>query len=224
MYKISYGLYIIGSKKEDSINGQTANTVVQISADPVSVAVVINKKNLTHEYIQAEKYFTISILEQETPLALIGAFGFKSGREADKFAGVNFSTTSKGLPYVNDHTLAYLEAEVTGEMDAGTHTIFLGRVTGAEVLKDGEPITYAYYHQVKRGTTPAAAPTHMAIDRERGTVNMDKYVCTLCGYIYDPEEGDPENNISPGTSFAELPDDWVCPVCGANKDEFEKES
>jgi rubredoxin len=52
---------------------------------------------------------------------------------------------------------------------------------------------------------------------------MDKYVCTLCGYVYDPAEGDPDNGIDPGTSFDDLPDDWECPVCGASKDDFEKE-
>lgn len=52
---------------------------------------------------------------------------------------------------------------------------------------------------------------------------MDRYVCTVCGYVYDPAEGDPESEIVPGTPFEELPDDWVCPVCGASKDEFEKE-
>jgi rubredoxin len=52
---------------------------------------------------------------------------------------------------------------------------------------------------------------------------MDKYVCTVCGYIYDPEQGDPEADIDPGTKFEDLPDDWVCPICGASKDDFEKE-
>jgi rubredoxin len=51
---------------------------------------------------------------------------------------------------------------------------------------------------------------------------MIKYRCTVCGYIYDPEEGDPESGIKPGTPFEELPDDWVCPVCGVTKDQFEK--
>jgi len=51
---------------------------------------------------------------------------------------------------------------------------------------------------------------------------MDKYECSVCGYIYDPEEGDPDNGIEPGTSFEDLPDDWVCPICGASKDQFEK--
>lgn len=52
---------------------------------------------------------------------------------------------------------------------------------------------------------------------------MDKYVCTVCGYIYDPAQGDPENDIDPGVPFEDLPDDWTCPVCGAGKDDFEKE-
>ncbi|MDD3655174.1 MAG: rubredoxin [Atribacterota bacterium] len=52
---------------------------------------------------------------------------------------------------------------------------------------------------------------------------MDRYRCTVCGYIYDPVQGDPESDIEPGTSFDDLPDDWVCPLCGASKDEFEKE-
>ena len=52
---------------------------------------------------------------------------------------------------------------------------------------------------------------------------MGKYVCTVCGYVYDPAVGDPENNIEAGTAFEDLPEDWVCPVCGAAKDQFEPE-
>jgi rubredoxin len=51
---------------------------------------------------------------------------------------------------------------------------------------------------------------------------MDKYVCNICGYEYDPAQGDPDNGVEPGTAFADIPDDWVCPVCGAPKDEFSK--
>jgi flavin reductase (DIM6/NTAB) family NADH-FMN oxidoreductase RutF/rubredoxin len=229
LHKISYGLYIIGAKKNELINAQTANTVVQISADPVTVAVSINKQNLTHEYILSGGYLTISILEQNAPLSLIGLFGFKSGRETDKFAEVSYSTTANGLPYITGHSLAYMEAKVIDQLDAGSHTIFLGQVTAAEILKEGEPMTYAYYHQLKRGSTPPATPTYQetqqrTIKEERSDQKMDKYVCTVCGYVYDPEKGDPENNIAPGTPFADLPEDWVCPVCGVGKDEFEKEN
>ena len=51
---------------------------------------------------------------------------------------------------------------------------------------------------------------------------MDKYECMVCGYVYDPEEGDPDSDIDPGTPFESLPDDWLCPVCGAGKEDFEK--
>jgi rubredoxin len=116
--------------------------------------------------------------------------------------------------------LAYVEAEVINEADAGTHTIFLGRLVEAETLRTGEPMTYAYYHEVKRGSTPKTAPTF--IKEEKKVKKAAKYRCTVCGYIYDPEEGDPDGGIAPGTSFEQIPDDWVCPVCGARKDQFER--
>jgi len=56
----------------------------------------------------------------------------------------------------------------------------------------------------------------------RSIDRMSKYRCVVCGYVYNPEEGDPESNITPGTEFEDIPDDWTCPVCGASKDQFEK--
>lgn len=52
---------------------------------------------------------------------------------------------------------------------------------------------------------------------------MQKYTCTVCGYVYDPEVGDPDHGVEPGTPFSDLPEDWVCPVCGAEQDDFEAE-
>jgi len=80
-------------------------------------------------------------------------------------------------------------------------------------------MSYDYYHQVKRGTTPKTAPVHV---EEESRNRVAKYKCTVCGYIYDPEAGDPDSGIKPGTPFEELPDDWVCPVCGAPKSDFER--
>lgn len=220
LYSISYGLYLITSKDGDQINGQIANTVFQISSDPPTIAVSINKQNLTNELIAKSGLFAVSVLRQETPLSLIGQFGFKSGRDVDKFAGMDYSTTPQGLPYLIDDALAYIETKVIQNIDAETHTIFIGEVTAAEVLKQGNPMTYAYYHQVKKGSTPPSAPVYLKKNERRN--GMDIYECTICGYEYDPAEGDPENGIAPGTPFEELPDDWVCPVCGAGKDAFEK--
>jgi rubredoxin len=102
----------------------------------------------------------------------------------------------------------------------GTHTIFIGELVGADVVSEGEPMTYAYYHQVKRGTTPRSAPSYIA--EKEAKPEMVEYQCTVCGYVYDPEKGDPDGGIAPGTPFEAIPDSWVCPVCGASKGQFEK--
>ena len=222
LYRISYGLYVICSRKGDRINGQTANTVTQVSSQPPTISVCINKGNLTHEFIRDSGVFTVSVLSQETPLSFIGRFGFKSGRDIDKLDGINYKIGETRAPIVLDHTLAYLEAKVIKEVDAGTHTIFIGELVAAEVIREGEPMTYAYYHQVKRGTTPKTAPVYIE-ERKEVAIKAVKYKCTVCDYVYDPEKGDPESGIAPGTPFEELPEDWQCPVCGAGKEEFEKE-
>jgi len=221
LYRLGYGLYIVCSRKGERLNGQIANTVFQITSEPPTIAVSINKSNLTHEFILASKVFTASILSRDTPLAFIGHFGFKSGRDMDKLKGINYKIGETKAPVVTDHILAYLEARVNKEVDVGTHTIFIGELVGAEVIKEGEPMTYAYYHQVKRGTTPKTAPSYIE-EKAEAAAKMAKYECTVCGYVYDPELGDPDGGIEPGTPFEKLPDDWVCPVCGAGKDEFKK--
>jgi len=221
LHSISYGLYVIGSRKGDRINGQTANTVIQVSSEPPTISVCINKENLTHEFIKSSGVFSVSVISQDAPLSFIGHFGFKSGRDMDKFEGIDYKLGETKVPIVLDHTLAYLEARVIQEIDVGTHTIFIGELVGADVMKEGEPMTYAYYHQVKRGTTPKTAPSYVE-ERKVVAPKMAKYKCTVCGYIYDPELGDPDGGIKPGTPFEEIPDDWVCPVCGAAKSDFER--
>jgi len=220
LHKLSYGLYVVSSVKGDKVNGQIANTVFQITSEPPTIAVSINKTNLTHEFIKESKVLAVSVLSQDTPLSFIGRFGFKSGRDMDKFEGISYKKGETQAPVVIDNSLAYLEAKVSQQLDVGTHTIFVGELVGADILKEGEPMTYAYYHQVKRGTTPKTAPSY--IEEKKGTPKMAKYRCTVCGYIYDPELGDPDGGIAPGTPFDQIPDDWVCPVCGAAKTDFEK--
>ena len=222
LYKLGYGLYVVCSRKGNKLNGQIANTVFQITSEPPTLAVSINKSNLTHEFIKDSRVFVASVLSQDTPLSFIGNFGFKSGRDIDKLEGINYETGETQAPVVIDNALAYLEARVIQEVDVGTHTIFIGELVGADVLTEGEPMTYAYYHQVKRGTTPKTAPSYIE-ERKEAKPNMAKYKCTVCGWVYDPELGDPDGGIKPGTPFEEIPDDWVCPVCGAAKSDFEKE-
>jgi rubredoxin/flavin reductase (DIM6/NTAB) family NADH-FMN oxidoreductase RutF len=226
LYKIGYGMYVIGAHKGNKINAQIANTVFQITSEPPTVAVSINKKNLTWEYIRESKAFSASILLQDTPLAFIGNFGFKSGRDTPKFEGVNYKTGATGSPVVLDNTASYIETKVLQEVDAGTHTIFIGQIVDAAVLADKPALSYEYYRQVKQGTTPKTAPSYIEIKKETPAPapapKLAKYKCSVCGWIYDPALGDPDGGIKPGTPFESIPDSWVCPVCGADKGQFEK--
>jgi flavin reductase (DIM6/NTAB) family NADH-FMN oxidoreductase RutF/rubredoxin len=227
LYKVSYGLYIISSAKDGKYNGQIANTVFQITSEPPMIAISINKENLTHEFISSSKVFSVTVLSTATPMTLIGTFGFKSGRDIDKFKEVEYKQGKTGAPIVLNNAVAYLEAEVVDSLDVNTHTIFIGKVVDADVLSDREPMTYAYYHMVKNGKAPKTAPTYIGEDigekeeKPKPKSSEKKYVCKVCGFIYDPAVGDPDGGIPPGTPFEAIPDDWVCPVCGASKEDFE---
>lgn len=230
-YKVSYGLYVIGSTKDGAINGQIANTFFQVTSEPATVAIGINKKNLTNEFIKSSKVFSVSILPKTVPLDFIGHFGFKSGRDINKYESVSYKKGVTGAPIILENTIGYLEAEVINIIEVETHTVFIGKVIEAEVFSDEEPMTYAYYHQVKKGLVPPAAPKDIKSDKKvenkqegkKEENAMKKYVCGVCGYVYDPAKGDPDSGIAPGTAFEDLPEDWVCPVCGVGKDQFEAE-
>lgn len=158
--KLSYGLYVVSSLKDSHINGQIANALFQVTSNPPTVAVSINKENLTHSYIQSSRKFSISILSQNTPMTFIGLFGFRSGKTINKFEGVNYKSGRTGVPVVLQHAIAYIEAEVTGELDCGTHTIFVGLVIDGHILNDEPPLTYDYYRDIKKGKSPKNAPTY----------------------------------------------------------------
>jgi flavin reductase (DIM6/NTAB) family NADH-FMN oxidoreductase RutF/rubredoxin len=202
LFNLTYGLYVVTSCADGKANGQIANTVIQVTAEPARIAVALSKENLTHDYVSRSGAFGVSVLAKETPMTFIGLFGFKSGRDVDKLAQVEHKDGSSGCPLVTENALAVIEARVVDRLDVGTHTIFVGDVVAGEVLRAGEPLTYACYRDVKKG----------------------KYVCQVCGYVYDPAAGDPDNGVEPGTAFEDLPGDWVCPVCGAGKDQFEPEA
>jgi len=225
LHKISYGLYVISTSDGDKKNGQIANTLFQVTSEPQRVAVALNKENLTHSMVEKSKVFTASVLSKDTPMEFIGRFGFKSGRDTDKFQGINYKKGATGVPIVVDNSIAYVEAKVISALDAGTHTIFVGEVVDCDVLGDGEPMTYDYYHQIKGGKAPKTAPTYIKDEKNGGSevkkMSAKKYRCTVCGYVYDPARGDPESGIAPGTPFEQIPDTWSCPICGAKKSEFE---
>ncbi|MBC7128104.1 MAG: flavin reductase [Thermoplasmatales archaeon] len=162
LHKISYGLYIVSSKKGDMLNGQIANSVFQVCSEPQIIAVCINKENLTNEFIEESRVFSISILSKSTPLVFIGKFGFRSGREIKKFENLNYKIGKSGAPIPTDYSVAYIECEIIEKIDIFTHTIFFGKVIDAEIVSDEEPMTYAYYHEIK-GKVPKSAPTYIKV-------------------------------------------------------------
>jgi ferric-chelate reductase [NAD(P)H] len=165
LFSLSYGMCIVASKKDGRFNGCIVNTVFQLTPEPPMVAASVNRQCLTHEYITHSKVFAVSILSQETPMPFIGMFGFRSGRDIDKFQQVKHRTGQTGAPIVLDNALAFLEAEVTDSVDVISHTLFVARIVACETLDNTrEPMTYAYYRDIKHGRTPKTAATYINIE------------------------------------------------------------
>ena len=234
LFQLNYGMYIVGSTRANAVNGCVANTVFQLTPEPPVIAVSISKENLTHEYVSKNGFFSASVLAEDAPMKFIGMFGFRSGRDLGKFEKTSYKRGVTGCPIVLENTTGYVEAEVINTIDVGSHTLFIGKVIACEQFNNGKiAMTYNYYRDVKGGRTPRTAATYQEIKKplkssekpktavSKGGKTMRKYKCTMCNYIYDPAKGDPDNDIESGTAFEDLPDSWVCPECGAAKDEFE---
>ena len=224
LFKVSYGLYVVCSGDKNRGNGFISNTVFQVTSSPARFASCCNKDNYTAEFIKESGAFSVSVLHQDTPANIFGRFGYKSGRDFDKLEGMHVQYGETGVPIVLDEAIAFLECKVVQTLDVGTHWLFIGELVQSEVVDDSmEPITYLYYREVNKGLAPKNAPTYVdksLLEKKEATSTFKKFKCTACGYVYDEEEGDPSNGIDPGTLFTDLPDDWVCPVCGTEKEDF----
>jgi flavin reductase (DIM6/NTAB) family NADH-FMN oxidoreductase RutF len=159
-FKISYGLYIVTTSFDGKDSGCVVNTLAQVTSDPPKVSVAINKNNFTEGQIEKSGRFAAVVIGQEADIKLIGTFGFRSSADTDKFAGVPTQRDANGIPYVTQSTLARFSCKLDKTLDLGTHVMLVGNVEDAEVLSDGEPMTYSYYHQIKKGTTPRNAPSY----------------------------------------------------------------
>ena len=224
-YQLTYGLYIISSKSGDKMNGYIANTAFQVTADPPQMAISCHKDNLSATIIKESGLFAVSVLKQQVASKLIGTFGFKSGRDIDKFDGLEYKGGSTGIPIAMTDCVAWFECKVVQTVDAGSHLLFIGEVVESELIDEkAEPLTYAWYQREKNGKAPKNSPTYQKPEEEKvSTVDgFKKYVCLVCSHVYDEAEGDADSGIPPGTRFKDLPDDWVCPTCGAEKADFEE--
>ena len=161
LHKISYGIYVITSSMDDKINGQICNSVFQVTSEPPQVAICINKQNYTHEFLQASKKFAVNILAEDVDMVFIGRFGFRCGRDFDKFDSVKYHLSDNGNPILDENSVAWLECDVTMEVDVGSHTMFIGPLKDADILSDAEPLTYDNYHRVKKGKAPRSLPSRL---------------------------------------------------------------
>lgn len=215
-FKISYGLYIVSSGNKEKGNGFISNTVFQVTSEPPRFTVCCNKDNYTCEFINQYKVFSVSVLAQEASSEIIGKFGYKSGRETDKMSGNNIIYGQTGVPIVLNDSIAFLECKVIQTFDVGTHLLFIGDVVDAQIIDETQPpLTYAYYREIKKGVSPKNAPTYInPTNLSTSKINSmnKKFKCLVCGYIYDEAQEK--------VKFEDLPDDWVCPLCGTSKSEF----
>ena len=106
LFSLTYGMYIVNTAEGGRLNGQIANTVMQITSEPLCVATCLNKANLTTELIQKSGIFSVAVLEEDVPMTFIGQFGFKSGRDIDKFANVQYELGPTGAPLIKDWSIA----------------------------------------------------------------------------------------------------------------------
>lgn len=216
LFKISYGLYIVCSGDQSRGNGFISNTVFQVTAEPAKFASCCNKNNFTAEFIQKTGAFSVSVLHENSSPELFGRFGYQSGRDIDKLAGLSVRYGETGVPMVMNDSVAVLEFRVVQTVDVGTHLMFIGELVNAEVINNSEePMTYAYYRRIRKGASPKNAPTYVdkaKLEIKKTDSEHKKYKCPLCGYIYDESIWE--------TKFIDLPGDWICPICGCEKSDF----
>ncbi|MGQ7871375.1 flavin reductase [Sunxiuqinia sp. sy24] len=241
-HKMSYGMYLVATELDGKKSGYIANTAFQVTNSPEQVAISCHKKNKTTAVIREAGAFSVSILKQDLDVKLIGNFGFMSGRDLDKFQDVKTQTAQTGMPIVLDECVAWLDCEVRQAIDVGSHWLIIGEVVDSEVVLDEEPLTYQVYRDKYKMFSPKNSPTYIEQDalqkeeaeakakasdeetpkEEDPAAEASAHVCVICGYHYNPEEGDPTRGIPPGTPFEDLPDDYKCPICNASKEYFKE--
>lgn len=239
-FKMSYGIYLITSKRGE-LSGYIANTAFQVTSEPPKIAISCHKNNISTHIIEESGVFNLSVLEKDTDAGLIGLFGYQSGHEDEKFERVDYKLGNNGAPVILSHSIAYFECKVVDKFDVGSHYLFIGEVTDGELLaREKDPLTYSYFRNEMKLMAPERAPTYVDKNKlkkfqdenqqeEQNKVEVseankkdlgDKYICTICAFVYDPEVGDEAMGIPPGTPFEDLPEDYTCPICAAAKSMF----
>ena len=193
LFNIGYGLYVVTTNDGKKDNGLIVNTVMQVTSSPLQVALAVNKANYSHDVIKETKKLNVNCLSTEAPFKVFEAFGFKSGRDTDKFKDCSPLRSENGLAVLPKYINSYMSLAVKEYIDLGTHGMFICEVTEAKNVTSVETMSYSYYHK--------------NVKPKPETAKKKGYVCTICGYIHDEEE---------------LPADFVCPLCKHGAEDFEE--
>lgn len=179
LFKLSYGLFVLTAREGEKDNGCIINTAIQLTSSPCRISIAVNKQNYTHDMVLRTGVFNVSVLTEEATFWVFQHYGFQSGRDVDKFAGIPENRTENGLRYVDGCTNAVLSGKVVQTVDCGSHTLFIAEVTDAKVLSNDKSVTYQYY-----------------FDHIKPKPEKKGWVCKICGYVYEGEEL-PEDFICP---------------------------
>ncbi len=193
LFNIGYGLYVITSHDGTKDNGCIVNSVMQVTNTPNRVAVVIDKKNYSHEIIRRTTKMNVNVLSVNAPFSVFENFGFRSGRDCDKFENQSFFRSENGLAVLSEYINSFISLQVEEYVDMDSHGMFVCTLTEAQNISKDESMTYAYYHKNVKPRPNAA--------KKKG------YVCKICGYVYEGEE---------------LPEDFICPWCKHPASDFEE--
>lgn len=207
--KISYGLFIASTMDGDRPVGCIINTCSQVTVNPATISIYVNKNNYTACCLRKHSRVSISILPEDTPATLIGTFGFKSSRDTDKFDGVDYSMRDD-LPVLGIAT-SYITGTIIKSIDVMTHTIFIVQIDTAAVQTGNTPMTYDYYRTVIKGKSPKNAPTYRPpaqVNTAEKPTALNEYVCPVCGYVHKVK--------------GDLPAGFSCPTCGISGEKFTK--
>ena len=192
LFRIGYGLYVVTSNDGKHDNGLIVNTVTQVSDNPNRIAVNINKANYSYHVIKRTGIMNVNCLSTEAPFKVFEQFGFRSGRNVNKFEGCTPARADNGLVILPHYINAAFSLKVEDYVDLGSHGMFICSVTEARVMSDKPTMTYDYYHK--------------NVKPKPETAGKKGYVCKVCGYVYEGEE---------------LPADYICPLCKHGAADFE---
>lgn len=204
LYKLTYGLYVVGAFKSGRLVGCVINTCFQVTSENPLLVISLNKNNFTLDAIRENKRFSLSIIAEDTDPAIIGKFGFFSGRDTDKYADFGYDVVSY-VPCVKGNFAGRLILEAENFIDCGTHVLVLARLSDT-VEGSGTPMTYEYYHRVIKGKAPKNAPTYREEPAADTGAAKRRYECGVCHYIAEID--------------GELPEDYTCPICGVDRSFF----